>query len=324
MREGQSVNTHDVDYFSSMHQVKMDLFKRFGVIAAAGDRHLAEFMPLDYLVDPDTVEKWGFKLTPVSWRIENDHKLLEERRLKIKGEMPIALEASDEVGVNILIALAGIKPFVTNANYPNKGQAPDRFARLGLKVTGIDLSRGSLTYAKSTAQKEALDIDYIEQNYLKFQTEETYDLITMIYCDYCALSDSQRADLLKVFKGMMTKESRIFIDVHTKVLYKSFQEGMSFKYQPQGGFWREKPYYEFLSRFKYDDITLEKYNVYTDDETLEIYNWLKCFNREAIEQELGKHGLMIESFYSDVAGRAYEESSDTMALVIKFMEVTND
>lgn len=31
--------------FACAHRVKMDLFRRYGLIAAAGDRHLAEFMP---------------------------------------------------------------------------------------------------------------------------------------------------------------------------------------------------------------------------------------------------------------------------------------
>ena len=42
--------------FDCAHRVKFDLFNRYGLIAAAGDRHLAEFMPGDeYLKDPETV-----------------------------------------------------------------------------------------------------------------------------------------------------------------------------------------------------------------------------------------------------------------------------
>ncbi|MBO7677402.1 MAG: alpha-glucosidase/alpha-galactosidase, partial [Erysipelotrichaceae bacterium] len=55
-------------YFSCGHKVKFDLYRKYHYIAAAGDRHLAEFMPGDlYLKDPKTVEKWKFTLTPVSW-----------------------------------------------------------------------------------------------------------------------------------------------------------------------------------------------------------------------------------------------------------------
>ncbi len=55
--------------FVCNERVKLDLFRRYGWIAAAGDRHLAEFCEGKwYLRDPETVEKWGFGLTPAAWR----------------------------------------------------------------------------------------------------------------------------------------------------------------------------------------------------------------------------------------------------------------
>lgn len=57
--------------FRSRHRVKFDLFRRFGLIAAAGDRHLAEFMPASwYLKNPGSrggLGFWpGFRLTGAS------------------------------------------------------------------------------------------------------------------------------------------------------------------------------------------------------------------------------------------------------------------
>ena len=78
--------------FACAHRVKFDLFKRFGLIAAAGDRHLAEFMPgNEYLKDPETVAKWKFALTSVKWRKEDlEHRLEKSRRL-LNGEEEIEL-----------------------------------------------------------------------------------------------------------------------------------------------------------------------------------------------------------------------------------------
>jgi len=43
--------------FECAHRLKFDLFRRYGLIAAAGDRHLAEFMPGDeYLKNPETTK----------------------------------------------------------------------------------------------------------------------------------------------------------------------------------------------------------------------------------------------------------------------------
>lgn len=111
--------------FATRQFVKFDLFLRYGYIAAAGDRHLAEFCPPAwYTKDPDAVHDWGFNLTSVDWR-ENDlqDRLAKSRRLKT-GEEKLTLEASGEEGVRQMEAILGLGDLVTNVNLPNMGQIP--------------------------------------------------------------------------------------------------------------------------------------------------------------------------------------------------------
>lgn len=108
-------------HFMSMNRVKFDLFRKHGAIAAAGDRHLAEFIP-EYVRDPETVEKWNYSLTPVSYRIENKKKLNELSRSYAAGEVQIPVEPSGEEGVAQMKALLGLGDLVTNVNLPNVGQ----------------------------------------------------------------------------------------------------------------------------------------------------------------------------------------------------------
>ena len=78
--------------FETKNRVKFDLFRRYGLIAAAGDRHLAEFMPGDeYLKDPETVASWGFKLTTVDSRKDDLKKRLEKSERLVKNEDEIEL-----------------------------------------------------------------------------------------------------------------------------------------------------------------------------------------------------------------------------------------
>ena len=110
-------------YFASAERVKFDLFRRYGLIAAAGDRHLAEFMPGQmYLRDPETVRFWKFTLTPVSWRVKNAEKLQEKAARYAAGAEPFELKHSGEEGVKLIKAICGLGSFVTNVNLPNHGQ----------------------------------------------------------------------------------------------------------------------------------------------------------------------------------------------------------
>lgn len=106
--------------FDCAHRVKFDLFKNYGLIAAAGDRHLAEFMPGDiYLKDPDTVRGWKFGLTTVKWRKEDLKKRLEESARLVSGEEEISLNPSGEEGILLIKALCGLERVVSNVNIPN-------------------------------------------------------------------------------------------------------------------------------------------------------------------------------------------------------------
>lgn len=113
--------------FNCAHRVKFDLFRRFGAIAAAGDRHLAEFMPGDsYLKDPETVTGWKFGLTTVDWR-KNDLKNRLARSAKlVSGEEQVNLEPTGEEGILLIKALCGLGRLVSNVNVPNyAGQIPN-------------------------------------------------------------------------------------------------------------------------------------------------------------------------------------------------------
>ncbi len=109
--------------FACAHRVKFDLFRRFGLIAAAGDRHLAEFMPGDdYLKSPEQVKAWKFGLTTVAWRKDDLKKRLERSERLAKGEEEINIhEETGEEGVSMIKALCGLGRKITNVNIPNFG-----------------------------------------------------------------------------------------------------------------------------------------------------------------------------------------------------------
>ena len=108
--------------FAFAQRVKFDLFRNYGYIAAAGDRHLAEFMPPIYLKDKETVTSWMFGLTTVDFRIEDLHKRMERSKKLVLGEDKLNDKPSGEEGILLIKALTGLTRTVSNVNVPNKGQ----------------------------------------------------------------------------------------------------------------------------------------------------------------------------------------------------------
>ena len=109
------------NWFHSADQVKFTLFKRFGVLAAAGDRHLVEFLP-GFIQSPQNLFKWGIIRTPVAWRMERWNTAPRKTQDLMEGITPLSLESSGEEGVGMLKALVGLGDLVTNVNMANVGQ----------------------------------------------------------------------------------------------------------------------------------------------------------------------------------------------------------
>ena len=112
------------DPFRYGNKVKMDLFRRFGVLAAAGDRHLVEFMDRSwYLKNKADAESWLYHLTTVGYRKQDRINKINQSQRIADGEEEIKVVKSDEEVVELMKALLGlIPPIVSNANTLNVGQ----------------------------------------------------------------------------------------------------------------------------------------------------------------------------------------------------------
>ena len=104
-------------WFDCDQLISLELLHRFGALAAAGDRHLAEFEPW-FLEDEAKLHTYGVIRTPYSWR---EAEAKRKREKQFTDEELIA-KPSGEEGVEIMRALMGDIELVTNMNMPNIGQ----------------------------------------------------------------------------------------------------------------------------------------------------------------------------------------------------------
>jgi 2-polyprenyl-3-methyl-5-hydroxy-6-metoxy-1,4-benzoquinol methylase len=199
------------------------------------------------------------------------------------------------------------------------GLYTQRLAKSGAAVTGIDFSKNSIDYARKRASHENLNIQYVNQNYLEFNPAEQYDLILMIFCDYCALSPAQRTSLLEKFKACLKPDGAILLDVHSFSAFNRSVESASYAANLLDNFWSPGKYYGFLNTFKYDDekVTLDQYTLIEINRTRKIYNWLQHFDRESIKNEFAACGLKIEQYLGNVAGDEFDADGEVFAVVAK-------
>lgn len=199
------------------------------------------------------------------------------------------------------------------------GLYTEEFAKTGAKVTGIDFSKNSIAYAKKHAKDQNLKIDYIYQNYFEFESKEKFDLMVMIFCDFCVLNPKQRTQLLKKIASLLKDDGIFLFDVFTPSLFNKISENSIVEKNGMDKFWSNKPYYMFFNTFKYyeEKAFLDKYTIIKqDDSVLEIYNWIKCYTETEISKELKKAKLKVKKVYANVAGSPKKINSQEIALVV--------
>ena len=190
-------------------------------------------------------------------------------------------------------------------------------AKRGANVTGIDFSGRSIEYAKEVAAREQLNISYVKQNYLEFETENRFDLVLMIMCDFCALSPTQRKGLLNKFFRILKPGGSVLLDVYSLSAFEKKEEVAAYELNQLNGFWSPNKYYGFINTFKYDKekVALDKYTILELDRTREVYNWLQYFAPEDLEKEFIEAGFSVKGLYSDVAGTSYDRKSSEFAVI---------
>lgn len=194
-----------------------------------------------------------------------------------------------------------------------------RLAKHGANVTGIDFSGRSIEYAKEVAAREQLSINYVKQNYLDFETEDRFNLVLMIMCDFCVLSPTQRGRILNKFHRLLKPGGSVLLDVYSLMAFQQREEVATYEVNLLNGFWSPDKYYGFLNTFKYygEKVALDKYTVVEAERTRTVYNWLQYFALEDLESEFLKAGFSIEGVYSDVAGTPYDRNSNEFAVIAK-------
>ncbi|MDD2351788.1 MAG: class I SAM-dependent methyltransferase [Synergistaceae bacterium] len=264
---------------------------------------------------PPTIYAEG---TSIFWK--DDHiskKLLEihlDPNVELASRKPDFIERS----------LNWISETVPATQYPKlldigcgPGLYAEKFARAGYEVMGVDFSKRSIEYAGNIARTHKLPITYICDDYLKMEIPTFFDFVTLIYCDYGALSKDNRKLLMKKVYDRLNLGGKFLLDVCSVRHYESFEEKQTWEMH-DGGFWSAERYYCFNLNRKYQDHTTLNRSVVITQSKTSIYNiWNHCFTTDSLMAEAAEAGFRMLQIYSDVAGKPYSDDSMTIAILLE-------
>ncbi|MBN1680305.1 MAG: class I SAM-dependent methyltransferase [Anaerolineae bacterium] len=259
---------------------------------------------------------------PLFWDDPHISKMMLDAHLNPETEAASRPPEIIDAIVDWLITALDLEP---GAAWLDMGCGPglytSRLARRGLSVTGsvtgIDYSRRSIAYAQDYAAEHNLTIEYRYQNYLTLEDTARYDVVSLIYGDFCPLSPENRASLLARVHRALKPGGRFVLDVTTPVLRARWQSSPRWDALPEGGFWKPGPHLVLERGFAYpDDVYVNQYIVIEPDGTQTVYrNWFQDYTPERITDEITAGGFAVSALWGDLTGTPYTAESDWIAIV---------
>ena len=216
-----------------------------------------------------------------------------------------------------------ISDTVPAAEYPrllDLGCGPGIYAEMfddaGYRVTGIDLSKRSIEYARQSAKEKGKDISYECGSYLTMEFREEFDVATLIYCDFGVLSTQQRAVLLGKIHRALRPGGRLLFDVFTPRQYDGQKECTDWVYEASG-FWSPEPYLCLNALYRYEaESTFLRQHIVVTDDAVNCYNvWEHTFTKEELARDLAVAGFEVGGFYDDIAGAAESDHGKQLCVI---------
>ncbi len=111
--------------FVQRHALKLTLLDRWGALPAAGDRHIAEFLPWVLTEDSQWGAAFNIELTSINRRQEHQDGYIADVDAWLAGTKRLQTWSSGELPAPVIDSLVTGAARQVPANIPNAGQVPD-------------------------------------------------------------------------------------------------------------------------------------------------------------------------------------------------------
>lgn len=197
------------------------------------------------------------------------------------------------------------------------GLYAERFAARGAAVTGVDFSRHSLDYAVARADGAGLPIRYVYADYIADRLPTGFDVVTLIYYDFCVLSPERRRGLLAKIHDMLNPGGKLVLDVMGVGSFAARREETIIENNLMGGFWAPGDYVGMQRTFLYPELalSLDRVLIIEPVESWQIFNWFQHFTPQGLSAELLEAGFTVDTMAGSLSGAPLTDNPDFIGVI---------
>ena len=182
------------------------------------------------------------------------------------------------------------------------GLYAELLAQKGHSIIGVDYSENSIQYATRQAKEKKLNIEYLKKNYLDLDFDNQFDLIILIYLDFCVLSPEEREKVLENIYRALKKDGLFICDVVNEKNIDKKTISQSWEVQ-ETGFWKGTPYIALTNGYHYPEAKAlaNHHIVISEDNTVDTYIfWSNYYEKDDLVQILESKGFKDIKDYENV------------------------
>ena len=204
------------------------------------------------------------------------------------------------------------------------GLVAGRLARLGCRVTGIDVSASSLAHARGAAEAEGLEIEYRRADFRELADVGCYDLVLQSFGELSTFAPDVRDDLLARVRRALAPGGAFVFDASRPRLHPP--TGRRWE-ASAGGFWRPGPHVVLEERFVTPaedgtQVACDQYVVVDGgaggEGGVTTYRmWFHDHTPESLSAVLESAGFVVEELSGALTGGPVTDDGEWLAVVAR-------
>lgn len=196
-----------------------------------------------------------------------------------------------------------------------------RLTYMGHNVTGIDYSPASIRYAQENAEKDRLEIKYIESDIRKLEYGGLYDMVMLIYGEFNVFRPGDAALILQKIARALRPGGTLLLEPQKFEMLQAVRQERPLWRTYHTGLFSDRPHL-FLHENFWDGRTSTVTTRYwiIDAETAEVSRYAQtaqAYPDGDLEALLNRHGFGEVRFYPALAPKENQPRQDVFGLTAK-------